>query len=545
MKRAVRQAITWLDQRTGIETAVRRFLFEEIPASSGWPHVFGSVVLFLFLIQVLTGILLAFNYAPTPGDAYNSLNYIIREVTAGRMIQSLHHWGASVMVIVVVLHMAQVLLYGAYKKPRETTWMVGVVLLLLTLGFGLTGYLLPWDNRAYWGTVVTTKIAAQAPIIGAYLERLMGAENGVGAVTFARFYSLHVLLFPGVTGILIAIHVYLVRRHGITPATGESRPPRKFYPEQAFKDAVAVFVAFTFLFGMAVLAKVPLDRLADPTDTTAVPRPEWYFLFLFQILKFFQGTLEPVGSVLLPTAAILFLFALPFIDRGQPRTLRERRLAAAAVAAGVVSWTALTAAAVVTTPKATTAPIALPSTRDWTRLSPEELAGVGYFRQEQCGTCHNLVDGEPKPGPNLAAVTPRKPADWMIAHFKNPSQVIPGSNMPPIHLADAQLNALSSFLLRLTPENAVSVSDAPAAAVKGAEIYVTNGCSSCHKVNGMGPDIGPSLNGVASRRTPDWAKKHFVNPAALSPGSVMPPFRLSPEDESALVEYLFSLPAGQ
>lgn len=125
MKRVVRQTMTWLDQRTGIETAARRFLYEKIPASSGWPHVFGSVALFLFLIQALTGILLAFNYAPTPGDAYNSLNYIIREVTAGRMIQGLHHWGASMMVVVVVLHMGQVLLYGAYKKPRETTWMVG------------------------------------------------------------------------------------------------------------------------------------------------------------------------------------------------------------------------------------------------------------------------------------------------------------------------------------------------------------------------------------------------------------------------------------
>lgn len=158
---------------------------------------------------------------------------------------------------------------------------------------------------------------------------------------------------------------------------------------------------------MAVLAKVPLDRLADPTDTTAVPRPEWYFLFLFEILKFFQGWLEPVGSVLLPTLAILFLFALPFIGRRPLRALSERKVAAALVAVGFVSWTALTVAAVTITPKATPAALALPSTRDWTRLSPEELAGVGYFRQEQCGSCHNLVDGEPRPGANLATVTPR------------------------------------------------------------------------------------------------------------------------------------------
>jgi ubiquinol-cytochrome c reductase cytochrome b subunit len=545
MKRAVRYALTWLDHRTGVETAARRFLYDEIPASSGWPQVFGSVALFLFLMQALTGILLALNYAPTPGDAYNSLSYIIREVTAGRMIHGLHHWGASMMVVIVVVHMGQVLLYGSYKKPREITWIVGVLLLLLILGFGLTGYLLPWDNRAYWGTVVTTRIAAQVPIAGSYLEHLMGAEDGVGVVTFARFYSVHVLLFPALTGILIAIHIYLIRRNGITPAAGETRPPRRFYPEQAFKDGVAVFITFAILFAMAALAKVPLDRLADPTDTAAVPRPEWYFLFLFEIVKFFQGALEPVGAVVLPTIAILFLFALPFIDRRPLRALSERKLAQAVLAAGLVSWTGLTAAALVSTPKVTPPTLALPSTRDWTRLSPQELAGVSYFRQEHCGSCHNLVDGEPKPGPNLATVTPRKPADWMIAHFKNPSQLIPGSNMPPIHLTDAQLNALSSLLLRITPENAVSVSEAPPEAVRGADIYVANGCASCHKVNGMGGDLGPSLNGVASRRTPEWIKKHFITPAALSPRSVMPPFQFSPEDEHALVKYLSWLPGGQ
>ena len=137
------------------------FLYEDIPGSSGWHQVFGSVAVFLFLVQAFTGILLAFNYAPTPGDAYNSLHYIITEVTGGRLIHGLHHWGASMMIVVVVLHMTQVFLFGAYKKPREATWMVGVVLLLLALGFGLTGYLLPWDNRAYWGTVVTTQIAGQ------------------------------------------------------------------------------------------------------------------------------------------------------------------------------------------------------------------------------------------------------------------------------------------------------------------------------------------------------------------------------------------------
>ena len=312
--------LVWLDHRTGIETAVRNFLYERIPASSGWHQVLGSVALFLFLVQTFTGALLAFNYAPTPGDAYNSLRYILAEVTGGRLMRGLHHWGASMMIVVVVLHMIQVFLYGAYKKPREATWMAGVVLLLLTLAYGLTGYLLPWDNRAYWGTVVTTQLAARAPILGPYLLRLLGSEGEVGVVTFARFYGLHVLLLPPATTLLIALHVYLVRKHGVAPAIDdELRPQKKFFPEQAFRDTVAVFFAFAILFVMAVAVRVPLEQLADPTDTTYIPRPEWYFLFLFQTLKLFPGPLEMVGAVVLPGLAVLVLLLVPFIDRGQVR----------------------------------------------------------------------------------------------------------------------------------------------------------------------------------------------------------------------------------
>ena len=151
----MKSILNWLEDRTGIESALKHFLYEDIPDSAGWHQVLGSVAMFALLTQFVTGILLAFNYAPTPGDAYDSLRYIVTELTGGRLIRGLHHWGASLMIIVVVLHMTQVFLWGAYKKPREATWLVGCVLLLVTLAYGLTGYLLPWDNRAYWGTTVT------------------------------------------------------------------------------------------------------------------------------------------------------------------------------------------------------------------------------------------------------------------------------------------------------------------------------------------------------------------------------------------------------
>jgi ubiquinol-cytochrome c reductase cytochrome b subunit len=279
MKEKLQQLIDAVDDRTGIPSGIRHFLNEEIPDSSGWHQVFGSMAMFLILVQFFTGIMLAFNYAPTPGLAYDSLRYILTEVTAGRLMRGLHHWGASMIIVVVVLHMVQVFVWGAYKKPREATWMVGVILLLLTLGFGLTGYLLPWDNRAYWGTVVATQIGATVPLAGPYISQLLASTGDIGVVTFARFYSMHVLVLPPLSMLLIVLHVFLVRRHGVAPAPGdELKPKKKFFPEQVFKDTVAIFLTFAVLFTLAIAVRVPLERMADPTDTTYIPRPEWYFL---------------------------------------------------------------------------------------------------------------------------------------------------------------------------------------------------------------------------------------------------------------------------
>jgi ubiquinol-cytochrome c reductase cytochrome b subunit len=538
------RVLVWLEHRTGIETAVRNFLYEQIPASSGWHQAFGSVALFLFLVQAFTGALLAFNYAPTPGDAYNSLRYILTEVTAGRLMRGLHHWGASMMIAVVVLHMTQVFLWGAYKKPREATWMVGVVLLLVTLAYGLTGYLLPWDNRAYWGTVVTTQIAAQAPLIGPYLVRLLGGQGEIGVVTFARFYGMHVLLLPPATLLLVAVHVYLVRKHGVAPEPGdEALPAKKFFPRQAFNDTVAIFIAFAILFVMAVAVRVPLEQLADPTDTTYIPRPEWYFLFLFQTLKLFRGPLEMVGSVVLPTLAILALLLVPFIDRGRVRKVSRRIFAAGVVSLAAIGWAALTFTAVVTTPKpAIAAQIDFSQPTGWLELSPVELAGIGYFREENCTSCHTVGDGKPKIGPDLASTAIRKTAAWMIQHFKRPSVMVPGSAMPSIQLSDAQLNTLAAFLLKLNPNNAEALQSAPDFAVQGALLYQKSQCGSCHAINGLGGKLGPPLNGLKRRRTADWVEQHFGNPQALSPGSIMPAYKFSPSEMHNIVSYLLVLP---
>jgi ubiquinol-cytochrome c reductase cytochrome b subunit len=544
MKRRGQAIVAWLEHRTGIETVMRRALYEEIPGSSGWRQVFGSVAVFLFLVQAFTGVLLAFNYAPTPGDAYNSLRYILTELTGGRLIRGLHHWGASMIIVGVVLHMIQVFLYGAYKKPREATWIAGVVLFLLTLAYGLTGYLLPWDNRAYWGTVVVTQIAAQAPLLGPQLARLLGGGGAVGVVTFARFYGLHVLLLPPATLMMIAVHVYLVRKHGVAPVPADvNLPPKQFHPGQTFKDSVAIFAAFAILFTMAAAARVPLEQLADPSDTSYIPRPEWYFLFLFQTLKLFSGPLEVLGAVVLPGLAILTLIMVPFIDRGRMIKVTRRFAAFGFVALAAIGWTGLTAAAIVTTPKQDrAAQIDYSGPTEWLQLSPAELAGVAWFRQERCADCHGIGPDGKRIGPDLTQTAIHRDAAWMIEHFKHPAAMRPGSSMPPIHLSVAQFNSLAAFLLRLNANNASALQNAPDFAAQGAGVYQTSHCDMCHKVNGAGMQAGPPLNGLSKRRSRSWVERHFADPQKLAPGSTMPPYKLAAKDMENLTSYLFALP---
>jgi len=536
----IRNIVDWLEERTGIETAIKSFLYEEIPGSSGWHQVFGSIATFLFMLQAFTGIMLAFNYAPTPGEAYNSLKYIMMELTGGALMRGLHHWGSSMMIVVVVLHMCQVFLWGAYKKPREATWILGVVLFLLTLAFGLTGYLLPWDNRAYWGTVVTTKIAASAPFVGRYIEHLMGSDGSIGVVTFTRFYAAHVLLLPPLTMILIALHIFLVRKHGVAPAAIETLPPKKFYPGQVYIDTVAIFASFVLLFVLAVAAKVPLERLADPTDTSYIPKPDWYFLFLYELLKVFPGSLEILGSFILPGLAVLGLFLVPFLDRQKLARLRQRTVAFGVLFLAAMLWTGLTVKAVVDSPK----PLELNTELldapqlPWQEMTPEEVAGIGYYRKENCAGCHSPG----KIGPDLTRPTARKTAAWMIEHFKRPQEVVPGSAMPPIRLNDSQLNTLAAFLLQLTPQNASVIESTPAFAVDGAMLYQKQQCGGCHVINGSGQKLGPGLNGVALRRSKKWIEENFLNPQKMSPDSPMPPYKFKPKDMEAITSYLLALP---
>jgi cbb3-type cytochrome oxidase cytochrome c subunit len=437
--------------------------------------------------------------------------------------------------VIVVMHMVQAFLYGAYKKPREMTWIVGVVLFLLTLAFGLSGYLLAWDNRAYWGTMVTTQITALAPG-GKLLLTLLGTDgSSIGRQTFARFYSAHVTLLPLVTLLLVVLHVYLVRKHGVTPAPGDdARPKKKFFPEQVYKDTVATFVWFAVVALMVAFVNVPLGHVADPTDTGYIPRPEWYFLFLFQILKVFSGPLEVFGAIVLPGLAVGSLFLLPFIDRGTMLRIRQRTGAIALASVAAIGWGALTARAVATTPTMIEED-GLAEVRSWQQIPASQLTGIAAFRKNNCASCHAL-DGTGS-GPDLIKDISRRPNDWLEMHFRKPDD-----KTPPASLNANGVRSLISLVTRRDERGIDAWKNAPAEVVEGANVYINNQCGSCHTLNDEGGKRGPVLNGLRQRRERAWVIGHFSDPKKFSPNTGMPSYRLNPTDLERLTTYLMSIP---
>lgn len=315
----------WFDDRTGYRKLLAAALDEEVHGGARWAYVFGSGLLVIFSLQVLTGLLLMATYAPSVSTAWSSVFYIQHKVAGGWFVRGLHAYGAQAMVIVLGMHLLQVAAYGAYKKPREVTWWFGLALLGLVQGLALTGYLLPWDQKGYWATKVATNIAGTIPALGPALQAILVGGSEYGQSTLTRFYVLHVGVLPGLLAMLAMGHLVLFRRYGATPPdSADLSKSDPFYPNQVAKD---VGFAVLVVAAIAVLTSVNhgghLDAPADPAANYP-PRPEWYFLFLFQFLKYLPGSMELVGTVILPGLAMGFLFVLPFLDRGESRRVRDR-----------------------------------------------------------------------------------------------------------------------------------------------------------------------------------------------------------------------------
>jgi menaquinol-cytochrome c reductase cytochrome b subunit len=233
-KEAGISAVDWVDERTSLTGVARWMMFRKIPKGTNWFYTLGSATMFAFLNQAVTGVFLAMYYDPSPTRAYESTRFITNEAFLGELVRGMHKWGATVMTVLIFLHMARTFFFGAYKYPRELNWIIGVVLVILTFVMGLTGYLLPFDQRSYWATIVASNITASGPFVGPYLADFLRGGPDFGATTLSRFYSIHMLLVPGLMAALIGAHLYLVAKHGTTaPPWLKADEPESLREERA------------------------------------------------------------------------------------------------------------------------------------------------------------------------------------------------------------------------------------------------------------------------------------------------------------------------
>lgn len=331
----------WVEERSGARAFLDALLHVRIPADVKTFYL-GGITLFLFCVQVVTGTLLALYYQPTPDTAYDSVKAITSDVTFGWLIRSVHHWAANLMILFLVLHLLRVFFQAAYKYPRELVWIVGAGLLLATIGFGFTGYLLPWDQRAFWATTVGTEIAGSIPLVGDALLQLLRGGTDVTGATLSRFFGIHVLVMPLLLGGLLLVHLTLVHQLGLAdPQRPEPRRGRRsaatsepalmpFFPDYILDELIAWCVLLALLVCLASVFPAGLEGKANPLETPAHIKPEWYFLSLYEVLKH----VERIVGVMGPAVFLAIVALLPFIDRNPEVRARRRPLA---VLLGIVS----------------------------------------------------------------------------------------------------------------------------------------------------------------------------------------------------------------
>ncbi|HBP86210.1 MAG TPA: cytochrome b N-terminal domain-containing protein [Nitrospirales bacterium] len=430
----------WIDHRLKLKPLEQTLLNEPIPGGASWNYVFGSATLFLFGLQALTGMFLMIYYVPATDHAYDTVQYIQQEVWGGWFVRGLHHWGASAVMVAIGLHMLQVFFDGAYKRPRELMWVVGVLLLAIMLGFGFTGYLLPWDQNAYWATQVGINMVGSVPFIGDFLVKLLRGGETLGALTISRFFAIHVAFLPAIIVFGIMLHLFILRRVGPAGPHDEARAKsgsETFYPRQVFMDAVVMLVVFGIVSLLAYSVEFPLADRADPSDHTFIPVPEWYFLFFYQLLKYAPGQLGPLATWLLPTLFFIGLLLLPFVDRNPERHPSSRPIVLGTGLGFLVVVFGLLS-------------ISLRDLYAVPKRDPSVVRGIALVQQLNCQTCHRIHGEGANLAPDLSFVANRRPdRNWHLQHFKDPQSVSPGSFMPKFPLNDQQLNDLTNYMLTL------------------------------------------------------------------------------------------------
>jgi ubiquinol-cytochrome c reductase cytochrome b subunit len=454
----MRGPMGWIDERLQISPLVRSFVDRKVPGNIGWAHTLGGATLLFLVVQIATGIVLSLSYVPSPSAAYESVLYI-DQTPFGALVRGIHHWSAGLLVILVGLHALRVFAWAAYRYPRELTWVAGALLFFVVLGFAFTGYLLPWDQKAYWATVVGTNIAGSVPFIGRHVVELLRGGSELGAVTLARFYGVHIWVLPALLLALVGFHLFAVVRQGIAASPrrqplaaaipGEPRRDayeREYGVEKAagkpfwqslLKDAIISLVLLVAIFALAIALGAPLEPKANPNATGYAPRPEWYFLGLFQLLWYITGPFESLLIFGLFGIGALIFILVPFIDRSRERLPQRRPVAmalAGVVVAGVIGLTVI---------GATAAPAGIAIVPPIAGMTDQQLAGLDVFNAQGCSSCHEVRGIGGTSGPDLSRAGYRWDEEAIRTQIVTPKD----DEMPAFDgLTAKQLDDLVAFL---------------------------------------------------------------------------------------------------
>jgi ubiquinol-cytochrome c reductase cytochrome b subunit len=476
--RLIEKVGNWFDQRLQLGAPVRETMEHPVPRdTASWFYVFGSAALTVFAFQLLTGILLAVVYVPSAGQAWDSLQILNHQITLGWFIRALHGWGSNFMLAIVLIHMVQVFLFGAYKFPRELTWIIGILLLLMTLGMAFTGQVLRFDQDAYWGLGIGASICSRVPVLGPWLVNLLLGGPIIAGPTLSRFFALHVFVIPGALIAFVGLHLLLVLKLGINEWPMPGRVVRRSdylenYRELIHKDGVP-FVSYAvwkdvFFSGLILLSLAACavyfgpfgpSGQPDPSIIQTAPRPDYFFLWLYAVLSLLPPSLETPVLLIGPVIALIVLMGLPFISGEGEKSWKRRPIAVlvillTAVALGTFTQLANNAPWSPVMDAWSSAPV---SSRILNGRTPLERHGALVFQAKQCRNCHALDNSGGQRGPALDAVALQLTRDQLIR------QVLQGGgNMPAYgkNLSPAETTALVAFLETLHPKGQSPARDA-------------------------------------------------------------------------------------
>jgi ubiquinol-cytochrome c reductase cytochrome b subunit len=580
--------LEWLDNRTGYRGLLRDVLYERIPGGARWRYVWGSTLAFTFFVQLVTGVVLWMYYSPSTQTAWESVYYIEFQLAGGWLLRGIHHYMAQAMIVLMALHLMQVVIDGAYRAPREVNFWLGLLLMLVVFALGLTGYLLPWDQKGYWATQVATKIMGITPLVGDELKLLVVGGSQYGHQTLTRFFALHAGVLPGLMITLLIMHLALFRKHGVTPKLPHARQECDFWPEQVLKDGVACLAVLVVVCFLSAVFRAELGAPADPAVAYNSARPEWYYLFLFQFLKLFHGeTGEVLGAIVFPGLVFTLMALMPFIGRWK----LGHRFNIGFLAALMLGAAGLTAAAW------------YEDFNGWTSKSKNHLAAVGLAHAQgqrahqlaakgigpsgalplvrndvgvagyrlfkrHCATCHSHYDVSGKEENPLQTITVAKPTaanlfgfatrQWVegiltpdqikSAHYFGNTVLAEGDMVEWVvdNLTDAPRTQIENVATALSAEaklpgqRALDAESTEQIASGRALIIEEFSCIDCHKFGDEGElGMAPDLTGYGST---EWLIEFISNPASerfyapdnyADADKMMPAFAPHPENSGS------------